>query len=108
MGVGGIGDTMSEQERPWDWQADIKAGGDSISIVFKDGEFTATGGEMADAVLAIFESNVDENLEAWPVNPIIHGRMAEVYEKSLRAIPGVAVYGIDASYLDLPDSDDPI
>jgi hypothetical protein len=64
---------------------------------------------MADAVLAVFESNVDQALDTWPVNPIIHGQMSEVYEKSLRAIPGVRVYGIDASYLDISDfPDDPI
>ena len=97
-------------ERPWDWQADCKAGSDPtpISIVFKDGEFTATGGDMGEVVLSMFESNVDQTLEEWPVNPIIHGQMSAVYEQSLRAIPGVRVYGIDASYLDIPDSDDPI
>jgi hypothetical protein len=97
-------------ERSYDWAADVKVGGDPtpISIVFKDGDFSATGGEMADMVLMSFETRVDENLDSWPVNPIIHGQMGEVYEKSLRAIPGVRVYGIDASYLDLSDSDDPI
>jgi hypothetical protein len=94
---------MSGQERPYDWQADCKCGGDTISIVFKDGDFTATGGEMADVVLAMFESNVDQNLDAWPVNPIIHGQMGDLYEKSLRAVPGIRVYGIDAAWLDIPE-----
>jgi hypothetical protein len=106
MDIWGIGNAMSE--RPYDWQADVKAGGEAISIIFRDGEWTATGGEMADAVLAVFESNVDQTLDAWPMNPIIHGQMSEVYEKSLRAVPGLLVYGIDASYLDISDSDDPI
>jgi hypothetical protein len=92
-------------ERPYDWQADVKSGGDTISIVFRDGEWTATGGEMAHMVLVMFEINLDRNIDAMTVNPVITGQMGDLFEKSLRTIPGVTVYGIDAAYLDIPDDE---
>lgn len=76
----------------YDWQADAKIHGQHVVITFENGEFTATG-EMADVALSMFERELEANLAAATVNPIVTGQLSDLFAKSLRAI--APVYGID-------------